>query len=738
MSWYMSVRMVSRLAAAEAYGLAARRSRRSSVPVLAGDAPDSLTRMPVRAFSIVKLRDVLRESPTTVPALAAIALFVAWAANQAGYPVTHWAPGALIVLALLTIALLSVPLRLAEISLPLRIALICLGLYTALSYLSILWADVPGDAWEGANRTLLYLLVFALFSLWPRRGVSALMLLGAWTLAMIALAVFVLMHVDVAAHPAQLFSEGRLKYPAGYENASAAMWAMVVWPALLLAASRHVPWVLRGLLAGGAVLLADLALLSQSRGSLYATVAMLILVFALLPVRLRTLLALVPIAIGVAVTAPLVLRVGDRLSNGGDVKGALHAASAAVLLATILVALAVALAGAFESRHRVSERTVSRLRRAVAAGAILVLIAGIAGALVAAGDPIARVEHGWQTFKGGYGADRAGGSRLTSGLGSNRYDFYRVALDEFAAHPLTGIGVDNFQQQYLVHGRSGETPHYPHSVELRTLTETGVIGIVLAVIGLGAALLASSRAWLAAAARRADPLAACVAMAALSGFAYWIVHGSVDWFWEFAGLGAPAFALLGLSCALAPRGARGGAGPLGAVAAQRSGSRAARGRIARRAMLAGAAAIALAACVSLATPWLSQLQVESAARIWTKAPRKAYSNLEDAAKLNPLSDEPYLVAGTIALRFGDLSRADRYFSKALARTPGDAYATLERGAIASALGRRGEALELLSRAVRLNPREELARETLELVRHGKRIQIEELNSSILLKARQFA
>ncbi len=693
--------------------------------------------MPVRAFSIAKLRDVLRESPTTVPAIGAIALFVAWAANQAGYPVTHWAPGALIVLALLTIALLSVPLRLADISLPLRVALICLGLYTALSYLSILWADVPGDAWEGANRTLLYLLVFALFSLWPRRGMSALMLLGAWTLAMIALAVFVLLHLDAAAHPAQLFSEGRLKYPAGYENASAAMWAMVVWPALLLAATRRVPWALRGLLAGGAVLLAGLALLSQSRGSLYATGAMLILVFALLPARLRTLLTLVPIAIGVAITAPLVLRVGDRLSNGGDVKGALHAASTAVLLAAVVVGLAVALAGAFESRHTFSERTASRLRRAVAVGAIALLVAGIAGALVAAGDPVARVEHAWHTFKGGYGADRAGGSRLTSGLGSNRYDFYRVALDEFAAHPLAGIGVDNFQQQYLVHGRSGETPHYPHSVELRTLTETGVLGIVLAVIGLGAALLASSRAWLAAAARRADPLGAWVAMAALTGFAYWIVHGSVDWFWEFAGLGAPAFALLGLSCALAPRDAPSAAAALGAVARQ-SGSRAARGRLARRAMFVGAAAIALAACLSLAAPWLSQLQIESAARIWTKAPRKAYSNLEDAAKLNPLSDEPYLVAGTIALRFGDLSRGQRYFSEALARTPGDAYATLERGAIASALGRRGEALELLSRAVRLNPREELARETLQLVRHGKRIEIEELNNSILLKARQFA
>ena len=43
----------------------------------------------------------LREAPATVPAFAAVALFVVWATDQAGYPVTHWGPGGLIVLALL-------------------------------------------------------------------------------------------------------------------------------------------------------------------------------------------------------------------------------------------------------------------------------------------------------------------------------------------------------------------------------------------------------------------------------------------------------------------------------------------------------------------------------------------------------------------------------------------------------------------------------------------------------------
>jgi len=142
------------------------------------------------------------------------------------------------------------------------------------------------------------------------------------------------------------------------------------------------------------------------------------------------------------------------------------------------------------------------------------------------------------------------------------------------------------------------------------------------------------------------------------------------------------------------------------------------------------------AALSLATPWLSQLQVQSAARIWTKAPRRAYARLNDAARLNPLSEEAYLVAGSIALRFGDLVRADHEFTLALGRTPGDAYATLELGAIASTREDHRSALELLERAARLNPRDPLTRKALLLARAGRRVDIQDLNRSILLNAQQ--
>jgi Flp pilus assembly protein TadD len=148
--------------------------------------------------------------------------------------------------------------------------------------------------------------------------------------------------------------------------------------------------------------------------------------------------------------------------------------------------------------------------------------------------------------------------------------------------------------------------------------------------------------------------------------------------------------------------------------------------------------VALASAVSLALPWLSQLEVESAARIWTRAPQAAYSRLGDAARLNPLGDEAYLVAGSIAMRYGEFAHAEREFSLALARVKGDDYATLELGALASVRGERPKALALLARAVRLNPRDALTRQALRLVRGGHRVNVEELNRLILLKADEFA
>jgi hypothetical protein len=73
----------------------------------------------------------------------------------------------------------------------------------------------------------------------------------------------------------------------------------------------------------------------------------------------------------------------------------------------------------------------------------------------------------------------------------------------------------------------------------------------------------------------------------------------VDWFWEIAGLGAPAFALLGLACALAPQTQR----SPDAVTVQTRGQGAAR-VASHRLPVSVWVLLALASAASLTTEWL--------------------------------------------------------------------------------------------------------------------------------------
>lgn len=709
-------------------------------PSLLGGRPDGDAQPPqgARGRALVPLR-IIREDPSAIPSLGAVALLIAWAANQDGFPQTHWAPGGLILLALLAIAVGASGLSIKAIPSPVRLAIGGLAAYTAFSFLSILWAKAPGEAWEGADRTLLYLVIFALFAGFQRSGRSAALLLCSWVLAMAGLAVYTVLHIDAAAASVPslqaLMPGGRLVFPAGYANADAAMWMMAFFAAWLLAGARRLPAPLRGLLAGSAVILACAALYSQSRGSVYSIPIMLLLVFVLLPGRVRNLLWLLPIGVGVGACTPAILHLDKHLESGWAPASVVHSATLPALIAAAVVAILGTAIATLEASHPASQRTRRRLRRGIGIASVLGVVVAAVVVAVAIGRPIGRVEHAWNTFTSikGYGANSAGQSRLVGGFGSNRYDFYRVAWHEFVEHPLIGIGADNFAEEYLRLGHSLETPHYPHSVELRTLVETGLLGALFVLAGLLGSAAAVRRAL-----RRVDPLAKAVAAAALAGFAYWAVHGSFDWFFEYAGLGASAFLLLGLSCSLAlPRPRRAQAQPAAIEPHPQPPSRS----ITRPRQIAlGACMLVMLAAgvLSLGLPWLSRMEVESAAKAWTQRPSSAYAQLHQAAEINPLSAEPSLIAGTIALRLRQLGKARVEFEDAVSRLPGNAYATLELGAIASSRGEAKEALRLLERAAYLNPRNALTQQALEMVRKGERVDVEGLNRSILREAEQFS
>jgi hypothetical protein len=603
-------------------------------------------------------------------------VLVVWSTQQGGFFASQWYPGALFLLAVLVVAAVADSASLLRLPGVTRIALGAFALFTAWTYLSIIWADATGVAWDGANRTLLYLIVFALFSRPVASERSLAVVLGAWVAAMTVLAVAVLLTLPGMLGGGAVIVEPGLGQPFGYSNANAAAWLMALWPALALAACRDVPAWLRGLLAGAVVVLADTALLSQSRGALVATAVVLVVLVAVVPDRVRTLRALLAPAIAIAVTAPHVLHAADAAAGDSTEISRLGGVATPVLLAALACGLVVFAVVTLAARRPPAPPRPLAFRRAVAAGAIALLLVAGAGALVA-GDGLDRVQRTWHELR-----DPAAGS---TGAGGARRQYYEVALDLFGDHPVAGIGIDNFAEDYLARDTVGERPTSPHSIELRTLAQTGIVGTLLLLTAFGAAFLAAFRGL-----RAPSAVGRAVAAGGALCCLYWIVHGSVDWFWEYPALGGAAFAGLGLAGAAAPR------RDAGAAAATRPPWRV-------RATAPAAAVLVLAAVATFAFPWTADIEVRRARASWTTFPAAAYRQLDLAAKLNPLSEQPGLAAGAIAIRRGEADRARRAYAQALRRDPRNAYATLWLGAIASSRGERANADRLLQRALALAP-----------------------------------
>jgi O-Antigen ligase/Tetratricopeptide repeat len=653
---------------------------------------------------------VLRESPALVPALAATVAFLVLAATEAGFYPTAWYAAALFVLGLLVATLIAVGLPRAV---P-KTTLAALGLFaafTAWTYLSITWADQQGVAWDGANRTAMYLIVFALFTLWPMGETGGRLVLGLFGLGMAGIGLVELLRADAAANPAGFFIDLRFAEPAGYINANVALWTLGLFACLFTAASRETPLALRPLALGGAGLLAALALMGQSRGWALALPVALVVFVLVTPGRVRLLGTLGTVALAAFLIRGPLLDVHDDFGTR-SLDGLLQDATAATMLAVaglVVVGLAWALV---DRRVELGADATRRLGRAVAVAVALIAVGGALITLVVS-DPADRLGDAWDDFKSGteQGQGPEGGSRFAS-AGSNRYDFWKTAWALFKEEPVRGIGMENFQVEYLRRGSSSEAPRYPHSLEMGLISQTGLVGALLLAGTLLAGVLAAVR-------NRAGPWGRrAVAGGAIGVTAYWLLHASVDWLWEFPALTAPALAMLAMAGALAPRAAPATASAVG----NRAG-----------AALAAPAAVVLG--LSFAFPWLAALQVEEATDSWRDNPDAAFDRLGTAADLNPLSNQAQLTAATIALSVGDTGRARTQFAAALERDPETAYALLELGTMAAERGQRERALGLLRRAVFLTPRDEVARDTLAAVRRGRPVSVERLNRRIVRRAR---
>jgi tetratricopeptide (TPR) repeat protein len=328
--------------------------------------------------------------------------------------------------------------------------------------------------------------------------------------------------------------------------------------------------------------------------------------------------------------------VGDQLERAGV---------AAAITAAIAVAVG-ALVARLGSRVPVLGSSSTRGNRPVAIGLVVLAVAGAAGFVAAVGDPIDWAGERLDELRSLDTPDLSEeGSRFTVDVGSGRYEYWEIALDEAAADPLLGTGGGGFQYSYLREREDeGRTPRDAHSVELETLTEYGIPGLALLLAGLGGAAVGVIRTR-----RKApDPAAVRLAAIALAAGTYWLVHASVDWFWPYPAVTAPVLALLGAACA--PAAAR-AVGPAG------------------RAARAGVVAVVAVLALTAIPPFLSERYVNDAYAGWRDDLDRAYADLDRAADLNRLSDAPLLAEGAIAREAGDRERAITAFRAAAEKRP---------------------------------------------------------------------
>ncbi|MFL5920685.1 MAG: O-antigen ligase family protein [Gaiellaceae bacterium] len=614
------------------------------------------------------MRDAAAARSLPAVALLAATAVLAWA-ETGSIDAADW-----LLYAILAALLLALVLAVGVAAVPPRAALVGLGALVLLAVwqaISAAWSPLPSFARDDALLTLFYVAAFAVALLTVRGHTEGLIVIAAVAALGGGLAVATALAIRYGSDPSTYFvGDGRLAWPVTYPNGDAAIFLIGLWPAIVLAAERRLPSLLRGLALGTATGALAAWLLTQSKGGGVGLAASAIVVFAVTPQRLRL---LVPAAIAAALVGPQFGPLTAPFNAGnGFAEVARHGAFTLLWLVAAAIAAGTAYA-VLDRRIDVSERTRRIAQVAVAALVVAAAVAAVAAFFASVDHPRGFAADKWDAFKHLPRTEQAQTHFVS--LGSNRYDFWRVALLEFRDHPLAGIGARGFGPAYLVEGRSSETPARAHSVELDALSELGVPGLLLLVAGLGGPLVVCFRRL-----RVREP----TATAAFAAAAYWVVHASGDWNWTIPALGLPFFVLLGA-------GAAGRAGSL------------------RPAVAWAAAGLAVAVAVlAFAPSWLS-------ARLSGQALESSASRATDlrwARRLDPLSVEPYFVEAQTA---PTAAAALSPLRKAVEKEPRSAEARYELGLAYARAGRRRLARAELRQALALSPRAEEIRAALRRV-----------------------
>jgi hypothetical protein len=300
-----------------------------------------------------------------------------------------------------------------------------------------------------------------------------------------------------------------------------------------------------------------------------------------------------------------------------------------------------------------------------------------------------------------------GSTRLFSTTPEERFDYIRVGLHLWSGSPLVGVGAGDFARRYDALKRFPKHSQYAHSLEVRTLSETGVIGFGLLIVVIAALTVGLVRT-----AKELPGLGRACAVSAFLVASYFLVHASFDWLDEFPALAAPPLAL-----ALAALRIRD-------VDAIRKAALAPRElRLSSRAKLAAGVAavgVGLALALALYGPYLSGRYVQRALKTFNARPSGAYGDLSRATTLNPLSVDPPIAEGTVAEGLSNATRARAAFVRALGMEQ-NWYSWLQLGLLDGEAGRFSVALDEVNKAGKLDVGDPLIAEARDLMVNHRQI-----------------
>lgn len=322
-------------------------------------------------------------------------------------------------------------------------------------------------------------------------------------------------------------SHYRLFNPIGYWNGLGLFAVLGILLALALVAEPGARIGLRLLASVSLVVLPVTVFFTFSRGAWLALVVGLLGCLAVSPHRLRLVVEGAAAALLPAVAVVLAWRAGPLTHQGATLVAASHSGHRFAFELLGLAAASLAIPPLLRTMERMVRIGV-RTRWGMSLAIVAVVAGGLAVGVARAGGPTSIATRAYHSF-----ADPAAPGehsdltrRLSSLNGNGRARMWSVAIDSLHGQRWAiGNGAGSFERVWDHSKRADEVVRDAHGLYVETLSELGVIGLLLLVAVLLVPLVAGLRGRTVA-----------FVPALMGAYVAFLAHLAVDWDWELSGV----------------------------------------------------------------------------------------------------------------------------------------------------------------------------------------------------------